>query len=97
MSKRLEPVHPRRFGPAAMAVADYLLSLGITDAVFTKTTHVHAKFKIVVRQVTVSIPCTPRDDTAAAKQAVRFAKQKITEACVQIANDNQRKPNVRYR
>ena len=65
--------------------------MGIADAVFIKTTHVHAKFKIGVRQVTVSIPCTPRDETAAAKQAVRFAKQKITEACVQIANDNHRR------
>jgi hypothetical protein len=80
MTRRRDEINPRQFGAAAAAVDEYLRSLGITDAVFVKTKHVQAKFKIGDRQVSVSIPCTPRDDDAAAKQAVRYARQKITQA-----------------
>lgn len=81
MSKRREPTDPRQFGAPAVAVDEFLRSLGITDATFTKTKHIKVRFSVGPHTVSMSLPCTPRDDDTAAKQAVRRARQKITEAC----------------
>jgi hypothetical protein len=83
--KRREPIPARHFGPAAVAVEDYLRSLGCDDITFIKGKHVKVTAMVGPKRIGFSIPCTPRDDTAAAKQAVRQAKKKLTEACVAVA------------
>lgn len=76
-----KPVHPRRLGAAAIAVDEYLRSLGIDDAVFVKAKHVQVEFSVGPHTRRMSLSCTPKDDTAAAHQAVRRVKKIITEAC----------------
>jgi hypothetical protein len=80
-----EPIPARNFGPAAVAVDEYLRSLGCTDVTFIKGKHVKVAANVGPKRIGFSIPCTPRDDTAAARQAVRQAKKKLTEALVVVA------------
>jgi hypothetical protein len=79
-----EPIPPRHFGPTAVAVDDFLRSLGCTEITFIKNRHVKVSAMVGPKRISFSIPCTPRDDTDAAKQAVWRAKKKLTEACVAV-------------
>ncbi|MBI1202645.1 MAG: hypothetical protein GC182_09060 [Rhodopseudomonas sp.] len=85
MTKRREEISPRQLGFTASAVDEFLRSLGITDAVFVKTKHITAKFMFGTRQITIPIPCTPRDETTAARRAIRFAQKKIEEASAALS------------
>lgn len=81
MTKRHEPVHPRQFGPAAAAVDEFLRGIGCSEITFYKAKHVKVEAQVGPKTIRFSLPCTPRDDTAAAKQAVRQARRKVAEAC----------------
>jgi hypothetical protein len=83
--KHREPTPARQFGVPAVAVEEYLRSLGCTNITFVKGKHVKVTAMVGPKQIGFSIPCTPRDETAAAKQAVRQAKRKLTEACIAVA------------
>lgn len=83
--KRREPIPARHFGPAAVAVEDYLRSLGCGDITFVKTKHIKVSAMVGPKHISFSIPSSPRDDTAAANQAVRRAKRKLTEALVAVS------------
>lgn len=84
-TKKGDQIPARHFGPQAVAVEDYLRSLGCTDITFVKGKHVKVSAMFAPgRYIAFSIPCTPRDDTAAAHQAIRQAKRKLTEACIAV-------------
>jgi hypothetical protein len=78
---RSEDIHPRKLGPAALAVDEALRALGITDAVYTKAKHARVEFRVGPATIRMSLPCTPRDNDVAAKRAVTNLRRLIAEAC----------------
>lgn len=81
--RRNDPITPRNIGPAAVAVDEELRRLGCTDIVFTKTKHARVAFNVGPISLKMSVPCTPRDDDAAAANSIRKVRKLIAEACAE--------------
>jgi hypothetical protein len=79
--KRIEPLDPRRMGRIALAIDELLRSLGITDAIYTKTKHAKVKFSIGPHSVTCQFACTPRDEDNAIKLTLKQIRRKIQDVC----------------
>jgi len=81
VTRQKDALEPRKIGPAAVAVDDYLRALGITGATFTKTKHAQVEFMVGPHRLRMSVPCTPRDDTQAAKESVWRVRKLVIETC----------------
>ena len=76
---RTDPINPRNIGKHAVVAVDYLASLGLTG-ILTKTKHLRLEWSHKGRVFHIGLPCTPRDEDAAANQARQAIKREIRRA-----------------
>ncbi|WP_445505022.1 hypothetical protein [Microvirga sp. G4-2] len=76
---RTDPINPRHIGKHAVAAVEYLAQLGLTG-ILTKTKHLRLEWRHNGRIYHIGLPCTPRDEDAAANQARQKIRQEIRRA-----------------
>lgn len=76
---RTDPLNPRRIGKHAVEAVEYLASLGLVG-VLTKTKHLRLEWSHGGRTFHIGLPCTPRDEGAAANTARQLIRREIRRA-----------------